>query len=202
MTSYTLKDLAKNNNTWIAGDFNLPDIEWKGMSVLGSMYPNHLNTFFIDIIQELALEQIVDFPTLQENILNLVLTTHPSLVNKCQPLPGLGDHDIVLIDANIEATRSKTPKCKIFIWKLANLEDLREVCIKINDFMTTKFSTIDDMWINFKNTLLNAMEKSVPSKLSRSKPTYPWITTEVRRSINRKNKAGNKSTENQQSKRP
>ena len=39
------------------------------------------------------------------------------------------------------------------------------------------------------------MEKSVPSKLSRSKPTYPWITTEVRRSINRKNKAGNESTE-------
>jgi hypothetical protein len=39
---------------------------------------------------------------------------------KCKPLPGLGDHDIVLIDANIEATRSKTPKCKIFIWKLAN----------------------------------------------------------------------------------
>jgi hypothetical protein len=31
------------------------------------------------------------------------------------------------------------------------------------------------------------------SKLSRSKPTYPWITTEVRRSINRKNKAGNKA---------
>lgn len=83
MTSYTLKDLAKNNNTWIAGDFNLPDIEWKGMRVLGSMYPNRLNTFFIDIIQELALEQIVDFPTRQENILNLVLTTHSSLVNKC-----------------------------------------------------------------------------------------------------------------------
>ena len=154
MTSYTLKDLAKNNNTWIAGDFNLPDIEWKGMSVLGSMYPNRHNTFFIDIIQELALEQIVDFPTRQENILDLVLTTHPSLVNKCKPLPGLGDHDIVLIDANIEATRSKTPKCKIFIWKLANLEDLqREVCIKINDFLTTKFSTTDDKWINFKNTL-------------------------------------------------
>jgi hypothetical protein len=107
MTSYTLKIWQlENNNTWITGDFSLPDIERKGMSVLGSMYPNRLNTFFIDIIQELALEQIVVFPTRQENILDLVLTTHPSLVNKCKPLPGLGDHDIVLIDANIEATRS------------------------------------------------------------------------------------------------
>lgn len=37
------------------------------------------------------------------------------------------------------------------------------------------------------------MEKSVPSKLSRSKPTYPSIPTEVRRTINRKNKAENKT---------
>jgi hypothetical protein len=31
-------------------------------------------------------------------------------------------------------------------------------------------------------------------KLSRSKPTHPWITTEVRRIINKKNKAGNKAS--------
>ena len=77
------------------------------MSVLESMYPNRLNTFFIDIIRELALEQVVDFPSHQENILDLVLTTHTGLVNKCKPLPGLGDIDIVLIDANIEATKAK-----------------------------------------------------------------------------------------------
>ena len=117
--------MTNNNNTWIAGDFNLPDIEWKGKSVLTSMYPHCLNTFFIAIIQELALEQVVDFPAHQENIIDLVLTTHPSLVSRCKPLPGLGDHDIVLIDANIEATRSKTPKRMIGIWKLANLEDLQ-----------------------------------------------------------------------------
>jgi hypothetical protein len=40
--------------------------------------------------------------------------------------------------------------------------------------------TIDNMWTAFKDILLNAMEKHVPSKLSRSKQTYPWITTELR----------------------
>jgi hypothetical protein len=45
------------------------------------------------------------------------------------------------------------------------------VCIKINDFMTTKFSTIDDMWINFKNTLLNTIEKYVPIQIIKIK-TY------------------------------
>ena len=37
------------------------------------------------------------------------------------------------------------------------------------------------------------MEKHVPSKLSRSKQTYPWITTEISKIINKKNKAGRKA---------
>jgi hypothetical protein len=49
------------------------------------------------------------------------------------------------------------------------------------------------MWSNFKNILLNAMGKHVPSKLTSSRPTYPWITTAVRRGINRKIKAGRKA---------
>jgi hypothetical protein len=37
------------------------------------------------------------------------------------------------------------------------------------------------------------MGKHVPSKLTSSRPTYPWITTAVRRGINRKNKASRKA---------
>jgi len=59
--------------------------------------------------------------------------------------------------------------------------------------MLSTFNSIDDMWSNFKNILLNAMGKHVPSKLTSSRPTYPWITTAVRRGINRKNKAGRKA---------
>jgi hypothetical protein len=70
-------------------------------------YPKNMNKFFIDTIQEISMEQIVDFPTRLDNILDLVFTTHPSLANKCKPLPGIGDHDIVLIDASIGVTSSK-----------------------------------------------------------------------------------------------
>ena len=105
-----MKQLTKNGNIWIAGDFNLPDIDWKSMSVATSIYPTRLNKFLLDTIQELDLEQVVNFPTRQDNILDLVLTSHPSLVNRCKPLPGISDHDIVLIDANVRATRTRTPK--------------------------------------------------------------------------------------------
>ena len=94
------------------------------MSVIGTAYPKNMNKFFIDTIQEISMEQIVDFPTRLDNILDLVFTTHPSLVNKCKPLPGIGDHDIVLIDTSIEVNRSKTPQHKIYIWKSANTDEL------------------------------------------------------------------------------
>ena len=61
------------------------------------------------------------------------------------------------------------------------MDELRtEVQTKLNDFMSVSFLTIDNMWTAFKDILLDVMEKHVPSKLSRSKQTYPWITTEVR----------------------
>ena len=80
------------------GDFNLPDID---------NYPIPINKSILDMIQDLGAEQMVDFPTRKDNILDIFVTNRPSLVNKCSPIPGLGDHDIVLIDANIVPDRSQ-----------------------------------------------------------------------------------------------
>jgi hypothetical protein len=128
------------------------------MSVATSIYPIRLNKFLLDTIQELDLEQVVNFPTRQDNILDLVLTSHPSLVNRCKPLPGISNHDIVLIDANVRATRTRTPKRNINLWKTANTQELQdEVRTNMEDFSSNEFPTIDDMWTSFKNILLNAM---------------------------------------------
>jgi hypothetical protein len=188
-----LKTIAKHNSLWIAGNFNLPDINWNEMTIEGSTYPNHINKSLIDIVQDLRMEQIVDFHTRLDNTLDLVFTTHRSLVNKCKPLPGISDHDIVLVDTNIRINRTKETKRKIYLWKSTNMDELRtEVQTKLKDFMSVSFLTIDNMWTSFKDILLNAMEKHVPSNLSRSKQTYPWITTEISKIINKKNKAGRK----------
>jgi hypothetical protein len=128
-----LKTLAKHNSLWIAGDFSLPDINWNKMTIEGSTYPNHIKKSFIDIVQDLCMEQIVDFPTRLDNNLDLVFTTHKSLVNKCKPLPGISDHDIVLVDTNIRINRTKQTKHKIYLCKSTNMDELHtEVQTKLN----------------------------------------------------------------------
>ena len=95
----------KNSTIWIGGDFNLPDIDWETNSIVSHNYLIPINKSILDMIQDLGAEQMVDFPTRKDNILDIFVTNRPSLVNKCNPIPGLGDHDIVLIDANIVPTR-------------------------------------------------------------------------------------------------
>ena len=51
-------------------------------------------------------EQMVNFPTLLNRILEITLTNRPFLVNKCEGMPGLSDHnDIVYLDLAIHACR-------------------------------------------------------------------------------------------------
>jgi hypothetical protein len=76
---------------------------------------------------DLSLEQLVSFPTRGEKTLDLVFTTHPSLVDKCKPLPSVGksDHDIVLVDLCISPTIAKMQQKKMFMWKKANNNAIR-----------------------------------------------------------------------------
>ena len=55
-----LNILSNANNLWIAGDFNLPDINWNNMSVIGTIYPINMNKFFIDTIQEIRVRTIAN----------------------------------------------------------------------------------------------------------------------------------------------
>ena len=49
------------------------------------------------------------------------IANRPSLVNRCQPLPGLGDHDIAFINSDITAKRTKPTQRIIYLWKLKEL---------------------------------------------------------------------------------
>jgi hypothetical protein len=59
------------------------------------------------MINKLGIDQIVDFLTRKENILDLFCTNQPSLINKVKSIPGISDHTIVLVDAICNPKSSK-----------------------------------------------------------------------------------------------
>ena len=192
----SLSNMYPGSVIWISGDANLPDIEWETTSIVDHHNPVQVNTLFINTVMDIASEQIVDFPTRGQNLLDIFVTNRPSLLNKCTPLPGLSDHDIVLVDSNITPARQKPPKRLIHLWKKTNIPDM-EADLKNN--LESAFSTydthtpVDTLWTTFKNTCLSNIQKHVPSKLSSSRYSQPWCNRSIRRLSRRKKRAFNRA---------
>ena len=92
------------------GDFNLPRLNWP--ESLSEFKPDcshrQLYDFFLNTINDYNLTQVVSEPTRQDNILDLFLTTNPTLINNIKYFTGLGDHDIVSAEALLKPTLRKT----------------------------------------------------------------------------------------------
>ena len=83
---------------WIGGDANLPDIDWSNSSITCNNYSLHINTAFVNVVNDICAEQVVTFSTCLENTLDIFCTNRPTLVSKCTSITGMSDHDIVLTD--------------------------------------------------------------------------------------------------------
>ncbi|VDI33330.1 Hypothetical predicted protein [Mytilus galloprovincialis] len=175
---------------WIAGDFNLPDIDWSSLSITSHQYPARMSSEYLELATRCGVEQIVKTPTRGENILDLFFTSHPSLVNKCKTIPGVGDHDAVLIDTLAKPQRAKPTKRKIYLWDKANLQSLKaDVTLFVSDFVSQPPHNMNTCWTSFRDKVLTLMDKHIPHKLTRSRYTNPWMNTDTRRLARRKDRA-------------
>ena len=115
---------------------------------------------------------MVDKPTRVNNVLDLFLTTHPSLVEKSTVLPGLSDHDgIPFIVVNTKARKHgkiKQQRRKIYIFKKADVDKLKSRITALTDKISGNDEKQDypaaSLWSDFKDGLVDAMDKSIPSK--------------------------------------
>ena len=81
------------------GDFNFPGITWNsGYGQIST--PTYGSSLFLEIINDVGLEQFVHQATCQNNILDLVFTTHPNISN-LNTVPGISDHDAIIFDLHI-----------------------------------------------------------------------------------------------------
>ena len=135
---------------------------------------------------------MVDFPTRKDSILDIFVTNRPSLVNKCTPIPGLSDHDIVLIDANIVPSRQKPARRLIYLWNKANLIEMEQDIAAFSRSFTTEHSEttpINTLWDIFKKKCMEVLQKHVPSKYTSTRYSQSWCNRTIRRLSRRKRRA-------------
>lgn len=90
----------------LLGDFNYPSIDWTFEPPRCTSYSSQCQAF-LEVCALFNLTQMVANPTrvttTSANILDLVLTTNPELINSISVLPGLSDHCVLhlYLDASI-----------------------------------------------------------------------------------------------------
>ena len=92
-----------NSPVWVAGEFNLPDIDWTTDSIKSQQYLKSISSCFLDLASNFGITQSVSFPTRIDITLDVFLTNRPSLINRCELIPGVSDHGCaVIIDSNVK----------------------------------------------------------------------------------------------------
>lgn len=198
-----------NGHIWIGGDFNLDGIDWENSAHTDTCTQVTLSTQLIGLTNDHGLTQIVDEPTRRtENsatLLDLFFTNHPDMVNRSAVIPGLSDHEIPILDISTRIkTNTKKPR-KVFQYHRTDtpglLKSLEESSAKFcNDFNDTANQNVNDMWSRLKNNITQAMDKFIPSKtISSSKASLPWITSEIKHAIRKRDKLFRRSKETKKS---
>ena len=173
---------VSGKNTIIMGDFNYPDISW----VDGSS-GSHGSDFF-NVSQDCFLSQHVRFPTRKHNILDLVLSSDPNVVDTVESIGKLGasDHDILAFEVscsvNIPHSVELVPS-----FSKANLDGISEFLNEINWLEMLDGLNAVDSWKGFRDVVDQVMKVHVPWKKRRYKNNRPsWMTREVFLAVKRK----------------
>jgi hypothetical protein len=166
-----VQELVRNHanaSFWLTGDFNLPDISWKH-NISGNQNALGVNDAFLTLVEDIGLQQMIDFPTRNNATLDLFLTSRPSFINHLKPIPGISDHEALFIDSDVQAKLRRPTSRIIFLWKKADLEKLQNDMQAFCQSFISKFSTshpVDSLWTAFKNGCLNVVGSNVPSKMT------------------------------------
>ena len=90
----------KNKNLLLGGDFNKPDINWAIPTVNEGVKNKTLQEELINVSVQHGITQIQDKPTRENTILDLCFTNNPSLITYTDVIPGISDHEIVVVQVS------------------------------------------------------------------------------------------------------
>ena len=186
---------ADRSQIWLAGDFNLPSIDWESLSIRPNAQYASQSKFMLELAADYGMEQMVTQPTRINNILDIFLTNNPTLVERSSLLPGLSDHDgIPLIIISSKPKIIKTKPRKVFLYSKADTKRIKEEFLNhSNALMNSNHTTrsVSDLWAEFESKVKSVMDSHIPSRVVRKRNLTPWIGRNIKRLLKKKQRAFN-----------
>jgi hypothetical protein len=171
----------------MAGDFNLPDIDWEAGEARGA------DAELLEAVQAANMEQLVGFPThVRGNTLDLILTNVPERVSNVQDIGRLGrsDHCITSFDLTLATKVRESTTVKNWSradWQSIN-EGLRDTIWPTSEDNTT----VEDFWQQFRTRVNDLTDLHVPSRTITAGKAG-WMTNDILRLIRQKRRLWKKA---------
>ncbi|CAC5417074.1 unnamed protein product [Mytilus coruscus] len=146
---------------------------------------------FADILDDNGMAQLVNKPTRGPNTLDLIVTNHPESFMRVETLPGLSDHEIVFTEVNLNPRKSIQKPRIIPLYRKANWENMK---LDMNNLhhditlMNEQKAGVNTLWTHFQTKLEESIGKNVPKKTARKKDGSPWITSDIKRLIRKRDR--------------
>ena len=182
-----------SSHVWIGGDFNFPGYNWSQNHMKPNCSQPELTRAFLDVMADNGLSQVVTEATYYDNTLDLFFVSNPSIIHNTQVIPGISrdGHSAVYVELDISITRRPKKPRKVYCYKRADWENLKDQMEKeCSSIMTTtsEHTPVDDILQLFTTSLNKAIENNIPSKMTKSREKPPWISLEAKRLIRKQKK--------------
>ncbi len=160
-------------NVLLMGDFNLRDIDWRSMEATANT-----SKLFLQTLEDNCLYQLVNEPTRGSNLIDLVITGNPDMIDNVsveQPF-STSDHRRTDVTLKVQVPRIEAAPRKIYLYSKGDYTSFNKEVRDSKWETVLGKKTVNHQWDIFKTEYHRLREKYIPHKLikanRRLKP--PW----------------------------
>ncbi|MGE5822757.1 MAG: reverse transcriptase domain-containing protein [Nitrososphaerota archaeon] len=174
---------ASRGQVLIMGDFNFPNIDWDTLD------SDAEGSKFIDLILDNYLSQHVKSPTREKNILDLVIVSNDSMINRVEVRERLGisDHNVLTWELKCDICMAKRRQPYRQFHK-ADYSEMREWFADIRWEDEFKGLDVEGIWQRFCKFMDLAIDKFVPLGFGKSKKYPKWMNRAAKKARKYKSK--------------
>lgn len=185
LQTFLNSNVNKTTKLVLAGDFNLPNIDWISLSAGNKDATSSEKLFEIMISHNLTqiVQQATRVTSGSQSLLDLVFLSGTMEDFSVTVEDGISDHKLISVEILCGTKPGKRPFVRVPVSDYGRADDT-----SILDFLETAFDDfkqasdsepVDCLWQKLKSIINSCIERFVPIRLKKTRKTNPWITRDV-----------------------
>ena len=119
-----------------------------------------------------------------------MITNNPTNINRTEVLPGISDHDCCYTELYINPMKQKQKPRKIPLFNKADWENFRQQMREVNKTLQNCYeqNSANTLWCTFRDTIVKGAEMYIPSRMTKRRDGYPWITQTLKKLMRKRDR--------------